>query len=217
MNIGDNLSLFLPTTKFHCFSFFNTDVLFLLPRTILIAFTVNANFEQRNMENQIAPRFQLTIETVALAAVKLLPNVYQHIKRWWNGEIDGTWCAKYVIADTAAIFGGLAGAALGTAIGLLLGPLGVIILGAVGGFAGGAGAKALTSRITRHIFGLPKSEAVSNAYRYLGVPVNASNIEVNRAYHRLCLIHHPDRGGNIEEFFVLQLHMAVIRQARGEY
>ena len=158
-----------------------------------------------------------TVAAVSLSAVQLGYKVYNHIKRWWNGEIDGSWCAKHVVDDTAALVAGGAGAAAGAACGSLIGTWGSLLGGIVGGFLAGITASALVDRLTQYLFGLPKSEALSNAYKYLGVPVTASNSEVNKAYHKLCLQHHPDKGGDTNEFFVLQVHMAVIRQARGEY
>ena len=159
----------------------------------------------------------VTVGVAALTGVQLGYEVYQHIKRWWNGEIDGKWCAKHVVDDTAPIVGGAAGAAAGAFYGSLAGPWGAILGGLVGGFVGGEAANALIDKVTQYIFGLPKSEALSNAYRYLRVPETASNSEVNNAYHKLCLRHHPDKGGDKEEFFILQCHMSVIRQSRGEY
>ena len=157
------------------------------------------------------------IAVVGLAAVHLSYKVYCHMKRWWDGEIDGKWCAKHAVDDTAAIAAGAAGAFGGATIGSALGPIGAVAGGIIGGLVTGLGTNYLIDRITEWIFGLPKSEALSNAYRYLHVPANASNSEVNNSYHRLCLLHHPDKGGNKEEFFILQLHMSTIRQARGEF
>ena len=165
----------------------------------------------------IALRSPVTIATVGLAGVLLGYQVYQHIKRWWNGELDGKWCAKYVIDDTAATVVGAAGAVGGAALGSLVGPWGAAIGCVLGAIVTGLAANALIERITTHIFGLPHSEAASKAYEYLGVPATASNSEVNSAYHRLCLIHHPDKGGDTEEFLILQLHMSIIRQHRGEF
>ena len=164
----------------------------------------------------IALRYPVTIATVGLAGVQLGYQVYQHIKRWWKGELAGEWCAKYVIDDTAATVVGTTGAVSGVALGSLVGPWGAAIGCVLGALVTGLAANALIERITKHIFGLPNSEAASKAYQYLEVPTGASNSEVNSAYHKLCLKHHPDKGGDKEEFFVLQLHMSIIRQDRGE-
>ena len=167
--------------------------------------------------NTVGLRSTLTVGVVALSGVQLGCKVYQHIKRWWNGEIGGKRCAKYVVDDTVSDVAGTAGAIAGAFYGSSAGPRGAVLGGFVGGFVGGVAANALIDRITQYIFGLPKSEALSNAYQYLGVPMTASNSEVNRAFDQLCSKHHPDKGGNKEEFFILQCHMSVIRQARDEY
>lgn len=38
----------------------------------------------------------------------------------------------------------------------------------------------------------------------LGVTVLADKKEIKKAYHKLCLIHHPDRGGNEQEFLKIK-------------
>ena len=156
--------------------------------------------------------------TVLVVGVQLGYRVYQHIKRWWNGGLDGKWCAKYVIDDTAATVVGAAGVVGGAAaLGSLVGPWGAAIGYVLGTIVTGLAADALIERITKHIFGLPNSEAASKAYEYLGVPATASNSEVNSAYINLCLRHDPNRGGDIEKLFTLQIHMSIIRQDRGEF
>ena len=154
---------------------------------------------------------------IGLSSVYLGFKVYQHIRRWWKGEIGGKRCAKNIIDDTVGIVAGVGGGLAGAALGSLAGPWGTVIGGIAGAFSSAVAANYFIDRLTQYIFGLPQSEALENAYRYLGVSMNASNIEVNRAFRSLCLIHHPDRGGDKEEFFILQCHMSVIRQARGEY
>lgn len=64
------------------------------------------------------------------------------------------------------------------------------------------------------LFGKPKNEALKNAYDFLGVTETASKKEVNAAFRKLALKHHPDRGGSVEEFYLLQFNMAVIKEAR---
>lgn len=43
-----------------------------------------------------------------------------------------------------------------------------------------------------------------NNYQILGLKVNATQVEIKAAYKKLVMIHHPDRGGNSENFIRLQ-------------
>ena len=97
-----------------------------------------------------------------------------------------------------------AGAAFGSVIG-----------GLVGAIGGGYGANRLMEKITEGILNLPKTVAEEKAYEYMGVDRNASNDEINKVYHKKALQYHPDRGGNKEDFFELQMHLQIIRMARG--
>ncbi|CAF1642636.1 unnamed protein product, partial [Didymodactylos carnosus] len=58
--------------------------------------------------------------------------------------------------------------------------------------------------------------ALENAYKTLGLTHSCSNGEINSAYHRLALKHHPDKGGSKEDWLALESALALIRQARGE-
>lgn len=62
----------------------------------------------------------------------------------------------------------------------------------------------------------PKKRSLENAYNFLGVNMHASNFEINKAFHKLCLMYHPDKGGNESDFIKLQAHMGVIKLAREE-
>ena len=75
----------------------------------------------------------------------------------------------------------------------------------------------LSDWMTQKMFGLPKDEALENAYRYLGVEMTASNAEINTTFRRLCLKHHPDKGGNNGDFIILQCNMEIIKLARNEF
>jgi DnaJ homolog subfamily B member 4 len=44
------------------------------------------------------------------------------------------------------------------------------------------------------------STAGKDFYKILGVPKTCTAIELKRAYRKQCLIHHPDKGGNEEDF-----------------
>ena len=90
--------------------------------------------------------------------------------------------------------------------------LGGIVGSVVGSMAGGT----LCDRLTQSLFNIPRTVALENAYRFLGVECNATNNEINRAFRKLCLKHHPDKGGNAEDFMTLQVHMQNIKFSRGE-
>jgi hypothetical protein len=165
-----------------------------------------------------------SVARVALVTVHLASEVIKNIKRWWKGEITGVRCAKNIVdcgvGIAAGIGGGIAGEMIGAAVGSLLGPVGIAfgaVTGAVvGGALAAATAESLCDRLTQWVFGLPKSEAIENAYNFLGTSSYDSNSVINTAYRRLALKYHPDKGGDADKWTQLQYSMAVIREARGE-
>jgi hypothetical protein len=165
----------------------------------------------------IASKAGGAVVMVGLAAVYLSYNAYINIKRWWNGEISGKRCIKNLLDATFTIGAGMAGGISGAAFGSTVGPIGTVVGGIVGGWVCAAGTDYLSDLLTQKLFGLPKDEALENAYLHLGVVMTASNAEVNTAFRQLCLQHHPDKGGNQEDFFILQCKMGIIKQARGDF
>lgn len=93
----------------------------------------------------------------------------------------------------------------------------MVIGGIVGGILGSNATNVIIDWITQKAFDVPKEESLENAYRYLDVKPSASNNEVNSAFHKLCLKHHPDKRGKAEDFYLTQFNMQVVRVARGEY
>ena len=152
---------------------------------------------------------------VILVGVFLAADVISNMRRWWKDEISGQRCAKNIIDSgvglAAGIGGGFGGAALGT---MVFPGVGTLIGGIVGGVLSAEICSRISDWITQKIFNLPKSEAVENAYRVLGVPHNTSNSEINTKFRKLCLEHHPDKGGNVEDFYKLQYAMQVLRMSR---
>ncbi|CAF1211103.1 unnamed protein product [Adineta ricciae] len=149
--------------------------------------------------------------------VTLTYSAFSNIKGWWNGEISGARCVKSIMDDVVAIAGGVAGGVGGAAIGTLIFPgVGTAIGGFLGGVLGGAVAGGLSSWLTEHIFDLAPTVALEKAYRYLGVSHHCSNDEINKAYRRLALQCHPDKGGNSEDFVKLNTQVAIIKAARGD-
>ena len=55
------------------------------------------------------------------------------------------------------------------------------------------------------------------AYDVLGVPATASWVEIQRAYRRLVLVHHPDRGGDSERMKQLNVAYALLKNHRAAY
>jgi hypothetical protein len=166
---------------------------------------------------QISNKASGTVVMVGLAAVYLTVTAVKNIKRWWSGEITGKRCIKNVLDSSISVGAGMAGGYYGALAGsFIAGPAGTFVGGVVGGWVSAASASYLSDWMTQKMFGLPKEEALENAYRYLGVDMTASNAKVNTAFRKLCLQHHPDKGGNPDNFFILQCNMGIIRLARGE-
>jgi hypothetical protein len=156
------------------------------------------------------------IVMVALAGLSLGYEAIKNLRRWWKGEITGERCAKNVVDASVAIVAGIGGGIGGAVIGSLAGPIGLIAGTVIGGLVSTQAASLLCDRLTQYIFGIPKSEALENAYNYFGVKMKASNHDINQAFRRLCLKHHPDKGGQNEEFITVQINMGIIKTARGE-
>jgi len=165
----------------------------------------------------VSPR-GATTAMVAVAAFCLTAEAIKNIIRWWKGEISGKRCASNVLGSLGSFSGGMAlGAACALGLGFFAGPIGVFVGGIYGSIKGSIVGKDLADNWTLHIFNIPKDEALENAYNYLGVEKDATNYEISSAFRRLALRHHPDRPtGNTKEFLKLQIHLQIIKTARGE-
>jgi hypothetical protein len=155
----------------------------------------------------------LKMVSVGLLAVYLTIEAWNNLKLWWRGEISGKRCAKSIIDSLAGVAGGIGGAAMGT---LIFPVVGTVIGAVVGGVAGTAITSCLSDWLTQKIFDLPKSVALENAYRFLGLQYGASNNEINSSFRRLALRYHPDKGGNYDDWHKLQYSMAIIKLSKGE-
>jgi hypothetical protein len=73
----------------------------------------------------------------------------------------------------------------------------------------------LSNWLNLYLFDLPKDKSVENAFLFMNLSHHASNEEINKRYRELCLKHHPDKGGKVEDFQKLQCSMAIIRLSKG--
>ncbi len=164
---------------------------------------------------------------IAMGAVmdtpKLVKAILNDIRRWWVGEITGERCVKNVIDNgvtvAAGLGGGSGGGTLGATVGTAISPgfgtvVGAVLGAVVGAFFASITAQTLCEMLTAWAFGLPQTEALENAYNFLGVSYTASINEINSRYRHLCLAYHPDKGGDPEKWVRLQYSMAIIREAR---
>ncbi len=131
---------------------------------------------------------------LALPGVYMTFEAFLSIRRWWNGEISGKRCVKNV-TDVGVGIG--TGVAVGVASSFLT-PFGIFVGIAAGSLAAKL-SKAVSDRLFEKFFGLPRSEALENAFKVLNLSCNSSNEEIARRYRKLCLKHHPDRGGRRED------------------
>jgi hypothetical protein len=136
--------------------------------------------------------------------------------RRWKGEIAGKVCARYIALSLSTLVAGMAGGVAGAALGSLGGPIGTLLGGIVGGLLSAKTADILFDRLTQKLFGLPKDEALANAYCFFDLPSTASNGQLNAAYHKLVLAHHPDKGGDQANFELVMIHFSIIKLAREE-
>jgi hypothetical protein len=167
---------------------------------------------ERQLINFTASLSKNVVRTYVLDAVYMTYEVYVNINRWYHGQISGKRCVKEVIDSLVSTVAGVgAGIGVGIAAGAILGPVGAVIGGIVGGLIGQISANSISDWITTKIFDLPPSEALENAYKHLGLHHTASYSEINSKFRQLSLRHHPDKGGNKEEFVKLNQMMAVIK------
>lgn len=132
---------------------------------------------------------------------------YINIKNWREGRIDGSACTRNISSSIAACAGGFAA---GTAVGAIAGPAGAIL----GGIAGGLIAAELTGTLFDFFCGDDRKRAADNSYAELGLTPTATNDEVRSAYLRLAKEHHPDKGGRMDKFIVINAAYEMIRAER---
>ncbi|CAF4568561.1 unnamed protein product, partial [Didymodactylos carnosus] len=140
------------------------------------------------------------VAKVFIVIGKLGWRAVKNIYLWWKGEVSGKRCVKEIIDASAEMLGGVLGCAEGAMLGTLVCPwVGTAVGGLIGAVVGATLAAKLSEYLTGKFFDLPKSVALENAYKTLGLTHSCSNGEINSAYHRLALKHHPDKGGSKED------------------
>ena len=78
-------------------------------------------------------------------------------------------------------------------------------------------AKTAMELIFKYLFGRSVDEALSYAYRFLGVEKTASTEETNTAYQKLASKYNPkSSSGSAVKFFILKLAMVFVEEARAE-
>ena len=123
-----------------------------------------------NQNNSLTQSISGKIEKYGGPVIEVIGSIYFNVKKWWNGEITGKRCAKSIIDDGAKVGGAIGGAAGGAWIGSAIGgPIGMAIGGAIGAAVGAATLNALCELLTEAIFDLPKTAALDDAYKFLGL------------------------------------------------
>ncbi|WAR26011.1 hypothetical protein MAR_011715 [Mya arenaria] len=144
------------------------------------------------------------IQNVRLDMPKLSEEVLSNIRRWWTGEITGIRCGRNLADSGSDIIAWCAG---NTVDNWFQFPDGSGI---------SSGVKYICDSLNDKMFQIPKSEALDKAYSFLGVPMTASNGEINSRYRKLSRKYHADKGGDSQKWTELQCSLAIIRKARGD-
>lgn len=170
------------------------------------------------------------IGRLALIFIYLLSIYILNVLRWWKGEKTEKRCVKIFLDNGLSVAAGVLGGIFGERSGMLsanmaeggtLGvePLTMAILTVGGAFLGGSAAVILANALcdvcTQWLFGLPKTEVVENAYRFLGVSQTASNSDLNSRFRSLASQYRlngnePDP----ETLTELECSLAIIREER---
>ena len=150
---------------------------------------------------------------------KLRRNAIRSINLWWRGQMSGARCCKNVLESTVLFATLIRGLTVGATIGSSMGPIGAVLGGVIGYHVYAIPAIFLlifTNLFLQKVLGIPIEEVTENAYKYFGTTSSATDEEINSLYRKLCLKHHPDKGGNPEEFLLVKMHMAAIKADRGQ-
>ena len=153
----------------------------------------------------------------SLAATELCLQTCKHIRAWYRGELGGEQAFGLIMKDASSVGAGLAGTGSGAYVGFLLGgPIGAVVGAVVGGYAG----QVVGTRLSRWMLNLlVGSEGGSSpevglhkAFEFMGLnPSTATIRTVNKRYRKMALQMHPDKGGDPEDWAMLQVCMEIIR------
>ena len=138
--------------------------------------------------------------------------IFDSIRLWWNGKISASECAKNAVIEGVAAACGVAGAIAGQAAAAKIGTLENLLM-KTGYDAGSAAGRAFMTWLMDCLFNDDKS--LDNAYAVLGVKMDASKEDVERAYKAKRARAHPDKGGSSEEFIKVQAAWDTIKVAKG--
>nr|XP_047142612.1 uncharacterized protein LOC105849733 [Hydra vulgaris] len=150
-----------------------------------------------------------------LQEIKLAIDAIKSIKRWWKNEISGALCAKLLVDDYVKYkVAAFSGTACAFTFGSLFGPVGAAVGGVGCMIVGGAAAHAFSDRLTEWLFGVSREVALENAYKFFNLKSTASNKEINYAFNQLCKKFDPKSGGNEDEYYFVQVNMAIIKGSK---
>ena len=148
-----------------------------------------------------------TVLTVGMLGYEL----YNSIRMYWKGEIDGYKCAENLAWSFGAAAAGFAGGAGAVALCAGAGPWGLLFAG----FAGGILASGVTTMgiklLFQSLFGTDRDRALKQAYEILKLKQGAAPDEIRHAYVSLARKVHPDKGGDKEAFIKINSAYELIR------
>jgi curved DNA-binding protein CbpA len=143
--------------------------------------------------------------------------IFQVIAKYAKGEITGEQCSKSIVQhlrsdQTKICIAGLTGMAVGAAAGAYLGgPMGAAAGMAFCGYAAAEIMNRICLHLQQKLFVDNRVTAVSEAMKILELEGTITPEKVRSAYLRLSRIHHPDRGGNNEDFVAIHAAYELIR------
>merc|ERR1711894_492501 len=108
-------------------------------------------------------------------------------------------------------FGGLIGCAFGGPAGAAAG---MIAGGVIGGFLGLEAAHSVSPYVTAAFFDIPRTQAIENAYKTLGVKFTATNQEINESFEELNQMYREQGNNGHDNWVKLQYAMAIIHEDR---